>query len=202
MKRKLASGQMAKESIELKVSLPSGRRETVAVPKSGTIADLKIAAQQSFRQPFLRLAAPDGCLLDPTESLCGFQDGDSFTAVAQQPKIAATRVAFALWCAGGNRIITWGHPNYGDSLTALESEIGSGMCSRSVAQHELLLPFWDRSNCGDLGPSRIWWWQFRSPRSVQRRLVFRSKRSILNDQCSKPWLVEISIQRIVIPNIG
>ena len=142
MKRKPASGQVAKESIELKVSLPSGRRETVAVPKSGTIADLKIAGQQSFRQPFLRLAAPDGCLLDPTDSLCGFQDGDSFTAVAQQPKIAATRVAFALWCAGGNRIITWGHPNYGDSLTALESEIGSGMCSRSVAQHELLLQFW------------------------------------------------------------
>ena len=60
------------------VSLPSGRRETVAVPKSGTIAELKMAAQQPFRQRFLRL----GRLLDPTDSppLSGLQHGDSLAA--------------------------------------------------------------------------------------------------------------------------
>ena len=88
---------MAKSSIELEVLLPSGRCETVAVSPSGTIADLKVAAQQLLGQRFLRLVAAEGRLLDPTEtlSLCGLQDGDCLTAVAQQPKIASTRHAFA-----------------------------------------------------------------------------------------------------------
>ena len=91
------SDEVADRSIKLEVSLPSGRCETVMVTQSGTIADLKRAAQQSLGQPFLRLAAPDGRLLDPTNSLqlSGLQDGDSLIAVAQQPKIAATRSAFA-----------------------------------------------------------------------------------------------------------
>ena len=63
--RVMESGQESRPSSEsadtsIKVDLlPSGRRETVAVPKSGTIAELKMA-QQPFRQRFLRLAAPDG----------------------------------------------------------------------------------------------------------------------------------------------
>eukprot|EP00435_Cladocopium_sp_Y103_P040932 s1700_g11.t1 len=72
---------------------PSGRCATVSVVESGTVADLKIATQQSFGQGFLRLAAPDGRLVDLT---AGLQDGDSLTAVAQQPKITATRSAFAI----------------------------------------------------------------------------------------------------------
>ena len=76
------SSESADTSIKVDVFLPSGRRETVAVPKSGTIAELKMAAQQPFRQRFLRLAAPDGRLLDPTDSppLSGLQHGDSLAA--------------------------------------------------------------------------------------------------------------------------
>ena len=51
---------MADFPIKLEVSLPSGCCETVTVLPSGTIADLKVAAQQSFGQRFLRLAAADG----------------------------------------------------------------------------------------------------------------------------------------------
>ena len=82
------SSQAADTSIKLEVSLPSGRCETVAVSQSGTIADLNRAAQQSLQHRFLRLASPDGRLLDPTDplELYGFQDGDSLTAVVQQPK--------------------------------------------------------------------------------------------------------------------
>ena len=69
---------MADNSINLEVLLPSGRRETVSVLESGTIADLKIAAQQSFNS--LRLA--------------GLCHGDSIAAA--QPKMTATRHAFAL----------------------------------------------------------------------------------------------------------
>ena len=109
------SGQVADSSIKLEVSLPSGHCETISVSDSGTIADLKIAAQRSFGQCFLRLATADGRLLDPTDSLglSGLQDGDCLSAVAQQPKIAANRSAFALYCVGGHRIITWGDPERG-----------------------------------------------------------------------------------------
>ena len=95
MKRKAVS-QVADNSIELEVSLPSGRRETVAVSQSGTVADLKIAAQESLGQPFLRLATTaEGRLLDPTETLrfSELQDGGSLTAIAQEPKIVAQEQA-------------------------------------------------------------------------------------------------------------
>ena len=100
MKRKAMSGQEADTSIRLEVSLPSGRCATVSVLQSGTVADLKIAAQQSLEKRFLRLARADGHPLDPAESLSlsGLQDG--LAAIAQQPKLAATWYAFALWCDG------------------------------------------------------------------------------------------------------
>ena len=79
----------------------------------GTIADLKVAAQQSFGQRFLRLAAADGNLLNSASSLrLSLQDGDSLTAVVQRPKIAATWYAFSLWCVGAARVVTWGHPDW------------------------------------------------------------------------------------------
>ena len=125
MNRKAVSGEVADSSIELQVFLPSGRCETVAISQSGTAADLKIAAQQSFGQRFLRLATADGCLLDPTESLrlSGLQNGVSLAAVAQQPKIAATRHAFALWCVGGDRIVTWGHPRHGGDSSRVQHQL-------------------------------------------------------------------------------
>ena len=140
-----ASSQALDRSLKFEVSLPSGRSETVVVSWSGSIADLNRAAQQSLRQPFLRLAAPDGRLLDSKDSLqlSGLQDGDSLTAVALQPKIAATWAAFAFWCVRGDRIVTWGHPlRGGDSSRIQDQKISSGMFSRSVPHKALLLPFW------------------------------------------------------------
>ena len=115
----------AESSIKLQVSLASGRRETVTVSQSGSVADLKIAAQQSFGQSFLRLAAPDGSLLKPTDSLrlSGLQDGDSLIAVAQQPKIAATRDAFALWCVGADRVVTWGCRRSGGTSSRVQGQL-------------------------------------------------------------------------------
>ena len=69
MKRKAVGDQVEIEPIKLEVCLLSGQSVKVAVPQSGTVADLQIAAQQSLEQPFLNLAAPDGRLLDPTDSL-------------------------------------------------------------------------------------------------------------------------------------
>ena len=91
------------------------------VSQFGTIADLKSAVQQSFGQRFLRLATPDGCLFDPAESLrlSGLKDGDSLTAVSQQPKVAATGRAFALWC---DRVVTWGNPDDGGDSSGVQHQ--------------------------------------------------------------------------------
>ena len=136
MENRPVSDEVADRSIKLEVSLPSGRCETVTVSQSGTIADLKRAAQLSLGQPFLRLAVSDGRLLDPTNSLrlSGLQDGDSLIAVAQHPKIAVTRSAFAVWFAGGaiTRLV----------VTAQESKISCAMLSRFVELILLSLPFW------------------------------------------------------------
>ena len=113
MKRKAVEGQVSDNFMTFHVSLPSGRRDTVAVSQSGTVADLKTAAQESLGRRFLRLAAPDGHLLDHSLRLAELQDGDSLTAIAQQPKLAATKFAFALWYIGADRIVTWGNPNFG-----------------------------------------------------------------------------------------
>ena len=64
MESKAVSEQVADSSMKLEVSLPSGCCETIQVSQCGTIADLALAA-------FLKLAAPDGRLLDP-RSLCDF----------------------------------------------------------------------------------------------------------------------------------
>ena len=112
--RSRRTGRLA-DNIEIEVSLLSGRSETVAVSQYGTIADLKRAAQQSLGKGFLRLAA-SGSFLDSDTYLqhSGLEDGDSITAVAQQPQIAATRFAFAVWCVGDDGIATWGN-QFGDS---------------------------------------------------------------------------------------
>eukprot|EP00435_Cladocopium_sp_Y103_P050430 s62_g15.t1 len=111
--------------LKIHVALPSGRGETISILRRGNVVDLKIAAQRSLGQPFLRLAAPDGRLLDPTEPLriYGLKDGDSLTAVAQQPKIAATSFAFAMWCAGAGRVVTWGDPENGGDSSRVQDQL-------------------------------------------------------------------------------
>ena len=150
------SGQVADSSIKLEVSLPSGHCETISVSDSGTIADLKIAARRSFGQCFLRLATADGRLLDPTDSLSlsGLQDGDCLSAVAQQPKIAANRSAFALYCVGGHRIITWGQPDKGgdssrvqDQLRNVQQICGSGRAFAAILADRSVVT-WGDPKCG------------------------------------------------------
>ena len=134
------SGHAAHSPIKLEVSLPSGWCETGAVQQLSSIDCLKIAAQQSLGQRFLRLVAPNGRPLDQTDCiwLSGLQDGDCLTAFAQQPKIAAARCsAFALWCVGGDRGVI---PTM--AVTAPEFSTSSGMFSRFVAHILLLLQSW------------------------------------------------------------
>ena len=151
------SGQ-ADDLIDLEVSLPSGRCETVKVLRSGTVADLKIAAQQ-LRKGFLKLAAPDGHLFDLTEALqfSGFQGGESIAAVAQQPKLAATDGAFALWCVGGDRVVTWGSRNAVRWRRQLQSARSARQCSEALLLTRCFCCNLGRWNGGDMGQSRLWW---------------------------------------------
>ena len=150
--------------LQINISLPSGRSEKLLVPESFTVGDLRILAQMSFEEGFLRLVTADGCVLtDASESLqaVGLQEEDYLTALVLQPRFKATARAFALWCCGGDRILTWGRPEYGgDSSavqtqpksvqqaihcmvrTALRSKISSRMSGRCMAHVLHLLRFW------------------------------------------------------------
>ena len=92
---------------------------------NGTVSDVKMAAQRSLGRPFLRFATSDGRVLNPTESLqsAGVDNGGCIAAIAQQPKIAATQSAFALWCVGCDGIVTWGNPLYGGDSSAVQDQL-------------------------------------------------------------------------------
>ena len=86
---------------------------------------MKVAAQKALGRHFLRLARADGRLLNPRESLqvAGLTDGDCIAAIVQQPKIAATHSAFAVWCVGGCEVLTWGDPKAGGDSTAVRDDL-------------------------------------------------------------------------------
>ena len=100
---------------------------------------MKISAERSFQQGFLRLVTADGRILgNPTEdgqSLLrllseGLREEECLTAVVLQAKLATEKMgpcgeggAFALWCSGGNRIITWGHPDYVADSSAVQDQL-------------------------------------------------------------------------------
>eukprot|EP00438_Fugacium_kawagutii_P009667 Skav216983 [mRNA] locus=scaffold594:177149:180606:- [translate_table: standard] len=90
------------ERWQFQACLPSGCGQPVSVLRSGTVGDLKEEIQHALVRRFLKIAAPDGCLLDdPKEllELSGLKDGDAITVIALQTKVAATDKAFAL-CGG------------------------------------------------------------------------------------------------------
>ena len=58
--------------------------------------------------------------------LAGLQDGENLTAIAQQPnipKLAATQKAFALWCPGGDKVVTWGAPLRGGDCSTVQDQL-------------------------------------------------------------------------------
>ena len=83
--------------------------------------------QESLGKLFLRLITADGRKLKPSEFLeaAGLQDGDQLTAIVGEAKLAATRYAFALWCCGGDRVLTWGNPGSGGDSSAVQDQLKS-----------------------------------------------------------------------------
>lgn len=117
---------MITDWLNLNVTLPNGHHEVLSVPQISTVLDLKIAAQRVFGQKLLRFVADTNrVLVDPEESVAeaGLKDGDCLTAVVLQPQLAATGVAFALWCLGGHKIVTWGYPLSGGDSSKVQAKL-------------------------------------------------------------------------------
>jgi hypothetical protein len=92
--------------LQVNISFPSGSGENLQLPERSNVGDLKILAQKSLRQGFLKLITAEGHVLtNPEISLqaAGVQEGEHLTVVAQQTKVAHTGQAFALWCSGGDQ---------------------------------------------------------------------------------------------------
>ena len=155
--------------LHVKVFLPSGRCEKLSLPQSSKVGDLRILAQRSFAQGFLRLVTAQGDVLkDPLESLqaVGLQNGDHLSAIVCQTKVAATSAAFALWCPGGDRIITWGNPKFGGDSSAVKDRLRAVQTVQGTAMLKAVNDFiLGGSICSDvgrwinchLGQSRFWW---------------------------------------------
>ena len=111
--------------IQISIALPSGRSEAFTFPQSSKVGDLRILAQKSFQRGFLRLVDADHGMVDPAVSLqsAGLKDGDNLTAIVIHPKVAATARAFALFCSGGNWVVTWGDPGYGGDSSEVQDQL-------------------------------------------------------------------------------
>lgn len=109
------------------VTLPSGRSEGLSLPLTSKVGDLKILAQRALGSRFLRLVTADGRVLADDETLqsLDLEDGCQVAAISLQAKVSATRLAFAFWCCGGDRIITWGNPVMGGDSSAVQDRLRS-----------------------------------------------------------------------------
>ena len=119
---------MSEGMLHVNVALPSGRSQDMSVPSSSKVGDLSILAQKHFGYRFVRLVTAEGrSLSDPTESLqdARVRDADSLTALVLQPKVVGTASAFALWCSGGDGVVTWGKPSDGGDSSSVQDRLKS-----------------------------------------------------------------------------
>eukprot|EP00435_Cladocopium_sp_Y103_P050578 s435_g15.t1 len=108
------------------VALLSGRTETVEVEKTSNVRNLKSLVKKSFETYFVKLVTAEGHVLaDPGASLEaeGIENGDFLTAVPLQARLAANFAAFALWCQGGDHVVTWGDPEHGADSSAVQDQL-------------------------------------------------------------------------------
>ena len=110
--------------LQVSVALPSARSETFSLPQSSKVGDLRIVAQKSFQRGFLRLVDDHG-VVDPAVSLqdAGLADGNELTAVVVEPKVVATSAAFAVFCCGGDRVVSWGAALYGGDSSEVQDQL-------------------------------------------------------------------------------
>ena len=148
------TSQPLRSMLKINVALPNGHAELLTLLPSSTLQELKTAAQQAFGKMHLRLITAKNRVLvnfEQTLEEAEIEDGECLTALELQPQPAATKIAFALWCHGDSRIVTWG--NAGWAVIVRQFKISSGVCSRFKPQVRPLLRFsssmkWGGVQCG------------------------------------------------------
>ena len=82
----------------------------------------------------------------PPKSACfkqaGLQDDDHLTAVVQHAKLAATGKAFALWCFGGDKVVTWGSPQGGGDKSSIQQGMREVLSSQRGPNPQAML-YWE-----------------------------------------------------------
>ena len=112
-------------AIGYNISLPNGSSCRVLGDR---VLELKEQAQEQLQKPFLQLCSPGGCILDPSEACDIYddlQESATMTAIAEEPKVAATNCAFSLWCAGGSRVVSWGHHESGGNAAGVMQSLAN-----------------------------------------------------------------------------
>ncbi|CAK9071804.1 unnamed protein product [Durusdinium trenchii] len=109
--------------MDITVSLPSGQSMSLeALSGSSRVGELKSAAREYFGATFLQLVRSDGKQLEDTDLLGeSLVHGDVVAAIIQEPKLAATDGAFALWSSSG--VITWGHAEEGGDSSKVQDQL-------------------------------------------------------------------------------
>ena len=112
--------------IHIYVALPNGHAKLLALLPSATVQDVKKMAKQALGKKFLRLITANGRVLDKFEQTieeAEIEDGEYLTALVQQPLLAATHNAFALWCHGDSSVVTWGDEFFGGDSSAVRDQL-------------------------------------------------------------------------------
>ena len=146
----------AQMMLRIDIALPSGKMET---PWSSRVLHSR-RFQNSGPEVFpTRLPETHYCRkpCPHWQNLCmrpGFVNGDQLTAVALQANLAASNGAFALWCSGGDSIVTWGKADHGGDSSAVQSQLNN--VQQVVATHSAFATIldsgavvaWGASECG------------------------------------------------------
>eukprot|EP00434_Breviolum_minutum_P025830 symbB.v1.2.022834.t1/scaffold2043.1/size110972/8 len=112
--------------LQIQVALMSGNPELLTLAPSSTVQDVMTKAQRAFGKKYLQLINAEREALVDLEQTLGeakIQDGECLTAVILQPQLAATGLAFALWCRGGSAVVTWGHAECGGDSSAVQDQL-------------------------------------------------------------------------------
>ena len=112
--------EASSSSNEFEVSMPNGSACKV---RGLRVLDLKVQSQILFQKGFLKLVAKDKVL--DVNGRCDEQlkPGDCVTAIAQKPKVVGTQDAFALFCVGGDTVVTWGNYKHGGSSSPVDERL-------------------------------------------------------------------------------
>ena len=89
----------------------------------------------------------------------GIREAEHLTAVVQQANVASTGGAFAVWCSGGDRIVTWGNPMQGANSSVVKGPLRS-IEQVQATKSEIMCR---AAFCSNLGgwvscrPHTMWW---------------------------------------------